>query len=330
MGSQERGRGRFVAVWIGVILTAICCRGGPEPRGLVVDTEAGEVRLPGVVAKQAVYEELGGAIEYVACCPGGKDYESLFICAVDPQEVSEALRRLGIEAGAPARQDGDTYLPPTGGRVRIGVTWTDTGGNSRVASAESFVIDRRTGEAMAPSEWVSTGSRQAVDPATGDKVLAATLTKNLISLHQLDATVLVQNHCDGARDDNRYEANAAALPPEGTPVTLVLARAGSVPATRSGDGLRLHALIHGHVQGVGFRAFLQRTARRLEVAGWVRNLPTGEVEVAAVGSDEAVAEFAKAMRKGPRGARVDKVTALDEAAADTPAPFEIRPTPTGD
>ena len=45
----------------------------------------------------------------------------------------------------------------------------------------------------------------------------------------------------------------------------------------------LHFLIQGRVQGVGFRWFVQREARMLDLRGWVRNTEEGEVEVVASG-----------------------------------------------
>jgi len=44
--------------------------------------------------------------------------------------------------------------------------------------------------------------------------------------------------------------------------------------------------VRGVVQGVGFRWSCVREAERLGVAGWVRNLPTGEVEIVAEGGEE--------------------------------------------
>lgn len=66
----------------------------------------------------------------------------------------------------------------------------------------------------------------------------------------------------------------------------------------------LRILVSGQVQGVGFRAFTERTARRLGVAGWVRNLPTGQVEVLArVGAGNQQAFLAQ-LRQGPSLSRV--------------------------
>jgi acylphosphatase len=66
-------------------------------------------------------------------------------------------------------------------------------------------------------------------------------------------------------------------------------------------------VITGRVQGVGFRYFTQDTALREGVTGWVRNLPDGEVEALVEGEAEAVIRVERALRSGPRGARVDGV-----------------------
>lgn len=57
-------------------------------------------------------------------------------------------------------------------------------------------------------------------------------------------------------------------------------------------------LVHysGQVQGVGFRATAARIARHHPVAGWVRNLPDGRVELFVQGSADAVERFLKAIR----------------------------------
>ncbi len=58
-------------------------------------------------------------------------------------------------------------------------------------------------------------------------------------------------------------------------------------------------IISGRVQGVGFRYFTEATAHREGIAGWVRNLSDGCVELQAEGDDEALAALMTAVRKGP-------------------------------
>lgn len=64
-------------------------------------------------------------------------------------------------------------------------------------------------------------------------------------------------------------------------------------------------LITGRVQGVGFRAFAERHASRLDVVGYVRNLPEGHVEVLAQADERTLESFCEKLRLGPSFARVE-------------------------
>jgi acylphosphatase len=70
---------------------------------------------------------------------------------------------------------------------------------------------------------------------------------------------------------------------------------------------RVHLLVHGRVQGVGFRWFVSERGRTLGVSGEVRNRPDGSVEVEAEGRREALQKLVDAVRLGPRSARVTRV-----------------------
>ncbi|MGB6973303.1 MAG: acylphosphatase [Terracidiphilus sp.] len=87
----------------------------------------------------------------------------------------------------------------------------------------------------------------------------------------------------------------------------------------------LHFLIKGRVQGVGFRWFVHREARELELRGWVRNTEDGDVEVVATGTVEDLADLGTSLRKGPRGSRVDRVIEhyLDEKEGEGLEAFRI-------
>lgn len=76
------------------------------------------------------------------------------------------------------------------------------------------------------------------------------------------------------------------------------------------------------MQGVGFRFFAERAAKKAGVAGWVRNLPDGRVESVAEGSDDAVARYLAELRKGPLGSRVTDV-AVEERPSGNFESFEI-------
>ncbi len=86
---------------------------------------------------------------------------------------------------------------------------------------------------------------------------------------------------------------------------------------------RIHLIIKGRVQGVGFRYWCREMAQQLGVTGWVRNLFNGDVEVVAEGSSEQLNELLKWCRKGPPYAFVKDVTVSYEPATDEFSDFDI-------
>ena len=67
---------------------------------------------------------------------------------------------------------------------------------------------------------------------------------------------------------------------------------------------RRHYLIRGRVQGVGYRAFAERSGQHLGLNGWVRNLADGSVEAEAQGESSALLDFESRLRQGPPLGRV--------------------------
>jgi acylphosphatase len=65
--------------------------------------------------------------------------------------------------------------------------------------------------------------------------------------------------------------------------------------------------IHGKVQGVGFRFFATRVARRLGLKGWIQNLRDGVVEAVVEGEAKAIDEWLEELREGPRYAEVTHI-----------------------
>ena len=70
---------------------------------------------------------------------------------------------------------------------------------------------------------------------------------------------------------------------------------------------RLHAVVEGRVQGVGFRYFVLEVAETLGVPGWVRNRWDETVEVTAEGSRADLEKLLEALERGPGAAYVSKV-----------------------
>ena len=73
--------------------------------------------------------------------------------------------------------------------------------------------------------------------------------------------------------------------------------------------------VHGVVQGVGFRWSAARRAEALGLRGWVKNCADGSVEVGAQGTAAALDQFEDWLRRGPRGARVERVDRIRSSLA---------------
>jgi acylphosphatase len=74
----------------------------------------------------------------------------------------------------------------------------------------------------------------------------------------------------------------------------------------------LHLLIAGHVQGIGYRNWMVHEARRLGIAGWVRNTGDTRVEAVVQGPGDAIDAILRACRQGPPYALVETEPAPDE------------------
>ena len=83
-------------------------------------------------------------------------------------------------------------------------------------------------------------------------------------------------------------------------------------------------MVHGRVQGVGFRYSVRQRAASVGVAGWVRNCADGSVEAVFEGDGDAVERMVGWMREGPRGAVVERAEVSEEEGSEQPSTFEVR------
>ncbi|MCF7936433.1 MAG: acylphosphatase [Synergistales bacterium] len=90
------------------------------------------------------------------------------------------------------------------------------------------------------------------------------------------------------------------------------------------DRIRRHLFLAGMVQGIGFRHTAVHKARELGVAGWVRNLADGRVELVIQGEPTAVYTMESWAERGPRMAVVQHVEAHDEKPSDELTGFDVR------
>jgi acylphosphatase len=91
------------------------------------------------------------------------------------------------------------------------------------------------------------------------------------------------------------------------------------------DAITSHVIIHGTVQGVGFRDWTCRMANSLELDGWVRNRSDGTVEAVFHGALETVKQMLEKCHHGPEGAHVDNVEATPQEGHPPPG-FTAKPT----
>ena len=87
---------------------------------------------------------------------------------------------------------------------------------------------------------------------------------------------------------------------------------------------RVEAVVHGRVQGVGFRYFVLRVADGLPISGWVANEGDGTVRCVAEGSRADLERLLSALRQGPGGAVVEKVTEQWSTATGGMSAFGVR------
>ena len=93
----------------------------------------------------------------------------------------------------------------------------------------------------------------------------------------------------------------------------------------------VNIVVHGRVQGVGYRAFVAREAGRHCLEGWVRNCRDGTVEALFKGEPDVIGDMIAACRKGPFGSRVDAIDQRAGSDADVRArvpgeEFSVLPT----
>lgn len=89
------------------------------------------------------------------------------------------------------------------------------------------------------------------------------------------------------------------------------------------DQQRIHAIIHGHVQGVSFRYYTLQEANKLNVAGWVRNRKDGTVEVLAEGDRPALNALCEFLKRGSPEAQVKNIEINWRPSTGEYSEFEI-------
>ena len=295
-----------IGLYFGLCLIAMQNIGWTDGHLQIKATEK-QLVLTGEISKAlGEYDaHLQGAVEYLLCARGGKEYESIVVVNATAKELHAALDTLGVEPGTPPGYDMETDepTPPKGQTVVISVAWTAAGETQKVR-AEELLFNVKTQKPMQHVAWIYTGSRIVPDLGSDDEdamLPQAFMSNDIVALNHLDGSALFQNPLPEAAE-NLYEKNDALLPPLGTPVQVTI---------EVNQKMQFYVLISGKVQGVGFRNFTQLNAKQLGINGYAKNLANGKVEVVAEGDKAQLDALVALLRRGPRYARVDSLE-IDE------------------
>lgn len=216
-------------VWVGwglvLLVTVVGAAAAPPPESppasepparwvdlgsVRVDTANRCIVLPGRV------NQVEGAIELLACGPGGKTHESIFVLDVAARDLQAAL--LLLDAAPRAFTWKIDPTPPGGSPVEVAVARRDAGDTTTSTGwtpAGDMVLHRGRSTPMNEARWVYTGSM------VEDGQLAADREQSLIATYWDPFAILnLANEC-GA-DDTMLAAHREALPPLGTPILLRL------------------------------------------------------------------------------------------------------------
>ncbi|MGD6817843.1 acylphosphatase [Metabacillus sp. 84] len=88
--------------------------------------------------------------------------------------------------------------------------------------------------------------------------------------------------------------------------------------------MKTKLLVHGHVQGVGFRYYAQTKAIQRNIKGWAKNMDNGSVEIVAAGENQQVEAFIGEMEKGSPLAKVEEIEQIEYETEEAFSAFDIK------
>lgn len=174
---------------------------------LEIDRSSRELRLKGKIAT------LDSPLEYLACAPGGKLYESLLEFDVNPYHLHVGLLLIGLEPKNNLDFQGDPSTPQ-GDPVTVLVSWQN-GGESVWHRAEELIWQKREARPMEETNWVFSGSLFV------DDVFLAAVEKSLIAVYN-DPAAILNNPLPTGADDESYVSRTDYLPPSGTALEIII------------------------------------------------------------------------------------------------------------
>lgn len=161
-----------------------------------------------------------GQLEMFACLAGTKEHESVVAVETKAYVVHAALLACGAEAGKPVQFQPE-FRPASGTEIAIHVFWRDKQGKLQDAQAQDWIRDIKTQKAMTQN-WVFAGSGFWTDERTGEKFYLAE-DGDFICVSNFSSAMLdLPVESSQSAGSLLFEAFKDRIPPQGTPVTLVL------------------------------------------------------------------------------------------------------------
>lgn len=201
----------------------------PKDAGIVVDAAQKTVRIPAVVAPRKLpHLDQVYPIEVIATFgfregKKGKAHETVLVTEVTPSVVHQALEKLGVKPGKPAKGEG---AKADGPEVLVSIEVPAAGGGAgKRVSIDRVLLDPKTKKPLPKGvKFRFTGSASAeLAPDKPGKVYGADLTGTLIALFPVtDETVLQSSLTMAEEKYLKLDVNKAVLPKEGEAVTLIL------------------------------------------------------------------------------------------------------------
>lgn len=186
-----------------------------EPESQVwLDQERKRLVLAGRIALRE------GQLEMFACLAGTKEHESVVAIETKAYVVHGGLLAVGAEAGK-AVQFQPTFRPASGTEVEITVYWREKSGELKSARAQEWIRDIKTQKEMTQN-WVFAGSGFWTDEKTGQKFYLAEDGDFICVSNFASAMLDLPTESSQSAGSLLFEAFEDRIPPQGTPVTMVL------------------------------------------------------------------------------------------------------------
>jgi hypothetical protein len=161
-----------------------------------------------------------GSLEHLLCRRRTKEHEAILAADIDAAHLHTALLLAGAEAGRPVTFE-PKEIPPSGTTVKITLVYNDKDGKEVKVPAQQWVRHATTKKNLG-TDWVFVGSGFIQNPSDPARPYYLANDGDVICVANFEAAVLDLPIWSPASGENDYEAHTERIPPEGTPVQVIL------------------------------------------------------------------------------------------------------------